>query len=382
MAGSAGLVGLDLGTSGIRAVQLDRDRRTGEYSFARVAAVDLPVGAIRAGEVIDTALVIKALRTLWRRGRFSTRRVVFGLPDSGVLTRQLDLPWMRAPDFRAALRYQIGDALPVDLAAVQLDFHALDESRQEDGTGQLLDVNRILVVAANSAAVAATAKVLRRARLEPVAADTAAFALIRVACGGRLPDSQAVMAVADLGADQLTVVVHQSGQPRFIRTIGTLGGDVATAAVADRLNLGLGEAEALKRSTGLNGPPPVVALVPESSVFTTLAAEAPRPIAPQAAAAIDVLNPWATSVIAEIRNSLDYFEASEPGPRVTALSVAGRSISLPGLMERISTQIPLPVRALPPLLDLGASRRVARLPLPDARLAVAAGLAMHPRGAP
>ena len=85
------------------------------------------------------------------------------------------------------------------------------------------DPGRPFIVAANRDAVTAEANVVRKARLQPVVADSSAFALIRAACQGRLPEGDEAHAIADIGADQLTVVVHQAGQPRFIRTIANLG---------------------------------------------------------------------------------------------------------------------------------------------------------------
>ena len=82
MAGTAaGLVGLDIGASGIRAVQLKRHRKTGEYEIVKAASVDLPRGVIRNGNIADEKALIKALRQLWRKGKFSTRKVAFGLAD-------------------------------------------------------------------------------------------------------------------------------------------------------------------------------------------------------------------------------------------------------------------------------------------------------------
>jgi Tfp pilus assembly PilM family ATPase len=97
---------------------------------------------------------------------------------------------------------------------------------------------------------------------------------------------------------------------------------------------------------------------------------------PRVTATVEVLNPWATMVVSEIRNSLDYYQASNPGAPIQSLTLAGRTAELDGLMERIATQIPLPVRTMDPLVGLSASRSVAKSGVPDARLAVAAGLAM------
>jgi type IV pilus assembly protein PilM len=369
------LVGLDIGASGIRAVELKRDRKSGGYTIAKAASIDLPPSAVRNGIIVEPAVVAKALKQLWKRGRFSTRKVVLGLADSGVLTRQMELPWMPAEDFRTALRYQINDALPVDLSTVEIDYHLLGESSRKDDHGGDVELNRILIVAANTDAVTTEATVVRKARLEPVAADSAAFALIRTACQGALPTDSSVHAIADIGADQLTVVVHQAGQPRFIRTIANLGGDTATLAVAERLRVTTEEAESLKRETGLNGPAPVVAPIAESSVFGGSAGES-APHDPRVAQTVEALNPWATTVIGEIRNSLDYFQASDPSAPIQTLTITGRTVVLDGLLERIATQIPLSVRVLDPLASLPASKAVIRNLDPDTRLAVAVGLAM------
>jgi type IV pilus assembly protein PilM len=372
---ASGLVGLDIGTSGIRAVQVKRHRKTGVYEIVKAASVELPRGAIRNGAIADEKAVVKALKRLWKQGRFSTRKVAIGLADSGVLTRQLDLPWMPPADFRAALRYQVNDALPVDVSTVEMDYHLLGEVQRTDDHDQQADFNRILIVAANRDAVAAEAKVVRKARLRPVVADSSAFALIRAACQGRLPEGDDAHAIADIGADQLSVVIHQGGQPRFIRTIANLGGETATQAVADRLRIDPDLAERFKRDTGLNGPAPVVAPIAESSVFGG-GADQVTAVDPRITNTVEVLNPWAATVVSEIRNSLDYFQASNPMAPVRSLTLAGRTAELEGLVDRIATQIPLPVRTMDPLVGLAASKAVAKSGLPDARLAVAAGLAM------
>jgi type IV pilus assembly protein PilM len=370
------LVGVDIGASGVRGVELKRSKSTGMYSITRAASVDLPRGAVRNGVVMDTASVVKALRKLWRKGRFSTRKVVIGLSDGSVLTRQIDLPWMPPEDFAAALRYQVTDALPVDLSTVELDYHLLGEIQRIDDHGQPTDVNRILIVASNTEAVTAEANVARAARLQPVVADTSAFALIRAVCGGRLPSDNGVHAIADIGADQLTVAIHQGGQPRFIRTIASVGGETATLGVAERLSIGPDDAERLKRECGLNGPAPVVAPIAESSVFAESSVPSRPALNPRSAATVESLGAWATRVIAEIRNSLDYYQASDPTQPIQTLTLAGRTSLLGGMVERISAQIPLPVRSVDPLMGLTATRKVTRRFAEDSRLVVAAGLAM------
>jgi type IV pilus assembly protein PilM len=371
------LVGLDIGSTGARAVEVKWSGRAKAFQITKAATIEFPRGVVRNGAVIDVKAVAKSLRKLWRKGHFSTRKVAFGLADSGVLTRQIELPWMPPRDFRTALKYQVTDALPVDASTLQLDYHVLGEDHRLDDHDQAVEFNRILLVAADTEMVTAFAAVLRKARLEPVVADSSAFALIRAACHGVLPTGADAHALVDVGADQLTVVIHQAGQPRFIRTIANLGGDTATEAIAESLRLEPEDAEALKIDTGLNGPAPTVAPIAESSVFREVASEPTSAMSPQAVATVEALNPWATTIIGEIRNSLDYFQASDPNAPIASLSIAGRTARLEGLVERVATQIPLPVRVMDPLAGLDAPKKAVRAAESDTRLVVAAGLALR-----
>ncbi len=364
-------VGLDLGATGVRAARLETTR--GGYRARRVASVDLPPGVIDAGLPADEDRLVRALKTLWRDGRFGSKRVCLGVPERDVITRQVDLPWMPPEDFSSALRYQVGDVLPVDVASVQLGYHVLDEFTQADSRGQPMEMNRTLVVAAPTDAVTAWADVVRKAGLEPVSADSSAFALIRAVCGGRLPSDGRARLVADIGADQITVAIHRDGQPRFLRTVTGLGGATATAAIATELGITLVEAEALKRETGLQGPAPTVAPVAESSVFGALALTEPSESPARAQDVVDVLNPWAASIVAEIRTSLDYFAASPSGSAVADVTLSGRTLLLDGLTQRIATQIPLPVVVADATCGVPGVGSTS-----DTRYVVALGLGMGP----
>ena len=365
-------VGLDLGTSGIRAVEARWHRD--HYQIKRAAEVDLPEGCLLNGVILDADSVVKALRHLWRKGRFSTRKVAFAVTDTSVITRQLELPWMPADDFRTALKYQVGDALPVDLATVEVDFEPIAEFQVTDQHGQVNDMLQFLLVAANKEVLSGVSEVLLRARLEPIVADTSAFALIRAACGGVLAQDRPLEAIVDIGADALTVVIHQGGLPRFIRAMPNQGGDIVIMSVASTMDLTIDEATDLVWRTGLNGPPPVVTPVPESSVFGLLASTQEVTVDPQVKRAMAVINPWATTLVGAIRDSLDYFASTGQQEQVARMSLAGRTAHLPGLAERVTTELRVPIDFLDPFASARATGRLSGIN--TRALSVATGLSM------
>jgi type IV pilus assembly protein PilM len=369
-------VGLDIGATGLRAASVAWDDSTASYRVERVATIDLPPGVVVNGAPREAKPFVSALRKLWRQGRFTTRRTVFGVADSGLLTRQVDLPWMPPEDFASALRYQVADVLPVDPATATLGYHVIAELPADPSAGRDTEMNRILLVAGDRQAVLDVSTLLRKAGLEPKQADATSFGLIRAMCRGRLSASDGVQAIVDLGADHLTMAIHQAGQPLFLRTIGNIGGAQATTAIAERLSIDAMEAEQLKQATGLNGPPPLVAPLAESSVFGALPSVALPERDQRTESVIAIVNPWATTVVSEIRNSLDYFRSSQPGRTVERLSLTGRSMDLTGLPERIATEIAVPVEQPDAFAGLPTASRAEHHRPSDTRLLAAIGLAM------
>jgi type IV pilus assembly protein PilM len=365
------VIGLDLGASGIRAAEIEQASHGQPARVVRVAEIDLPRGVIDHGTITDPRAVAKALRTLWRRGRFSTRRVIWGIDPASVLTRQMDLPWMEPADFASALRYQIDDALPVDVRTVEVDYHLL----QEMGSSPqgFPEVNRVLVVATANDGVLATARVLRKAGLHPIAADTHAFGLIRSA--GLEREELGPELIVDIGAEQLTMVIHRAGTPELIRSVSHVAGAAADLAIAAELDLAPDTAESEKIRVGVHGPAPVLTPIPESSVFAdslphhgALAIDTAAD--PRTDQIIGLLGRWAATVIKEITDSIDYFSTLAPGnagnnPPIQRIVIVGRGGRVDGLAERIATQTRLPVDFLEPLDEF------------DARFACAIGLGLN-----
>lgn len=356
------VVGLDIGTSGVRAAEIRLGARG--PSLRKFASVPLPSGAIRAGVIIDIPAVSEALRQLWSEGRFSSRSVALGIANEGVLVRQMDLDWMPPSDFAKALRYQVADALPFPVDEANLDYHLLDEldvpGEQE---GQTRHVARILLVAAARDVVDSFVQAVHGAGLKVVRADLLPFALIRASCPDRSPGGP-LEAIIDIGADTVAVVIHQGGQPRSVRMIPGLGSDGITRALQERYGWSWEEAERTKVALGLPAP---------SSGGTPASESAPDHPAQQ------VIVEQVAILTAEVRATLDFFlGADSESARLSRVVLAGSGSRLGGLAEVWAAHLGVPVE---PLSVLGALKR-RRIKLTEeqgAALVVPAGLWMGVR---
>src|SRR3974390_3522029 len=139
----SGLVGLDIGTSAVRAAELEMgDRGPALGAFSQVG---LPPGTIVDGEVRDQAAVADALRRLWQNGKFTTRTVVVGIAGLRAITRELDLPWVPDSEVDSAVRFQSEEGIPFPPDKTLLSAQVLADASNADGTR----TRRVLVAAAH-----------------------------------------------------------------------------------------------------------------------------------------------------------------------------------------------------------------------------------------
>lgn len=378
-------IGLDIGATAIRAALLKSGRGSGSRpTIIRLAEMPLPAGTIVGGSVEQTAALSKAIRSLWRAGNFRPRTARFNLPEDIVLTRRTSAPWMVEEDFGAALRYQVADALPIDIDSVQLDYYPLGDREEMQSSGRSNRVKDILLVAAPTEEISVRATAMLRARVEPLGADTTAFALIRSAYVGLQQDDGLVHAVVDIGGAQLTTAIHRMGVPLFVRAISNSAGSAAVDAVARATDSADDRAfaERLAVSAGLSGNAPIVTGIAESSVFATHVEATGAENPDQGSiddelrhAAARALDPWANTLIREIRETLDFYGATATNP-IATVTLAGRTASMQGLIERLATSVPYRVLRFDPLADLPAHRRVLKAAPTDSRFATAIGLAL------
>jgi type IV pilus assembly protein PilM len=361
------LVGLDIGSAGVRAAEFAPGRR--RPTLRRYAEVPLAPGVVRTGGVVDGEALSDALRTLWSRGRFGTRTVTLGIANAGVLVRQLDLDWMPPADFRKALRFQVQDVLPISVDEANLDYHQLEELELVGADGSPRRISRILLVAASRDMVTAFVDAARLAGLRTKAVDLLPFALVRARAPmvGDGPD--ATEAIVDIGSDVVSVVVHAAGQPRYVRMIPGIGGDAITHAVQQRYSWDWEDAERTKRYVGLPGH---ALLDPLQQIVVGQRSDGLDHAAQQVVAAA------AAELADEIATTLDFYRDSVVGSDgadpVARLVLTGSGALLGGFDELLADRVGLPVESLDVRSRIKVPGRIGLTARDLPALAVPAGL--------
>ncbi|MEV6299581.1 type IV pilus assembly protein PilM [Actinoplanes sp. NPDC051861] len=292
-------IGLDIGSSSIRAVEVRRNKN--EYSLVNFGQFPLPPGTVTSGIVNDPVALTSALKQLWAASKFGTKRVSLGVTNTQLVVRETSVANLPASQMRQALPFQVKEQLPLAVERSLLDFYPLEPA------GESATV-RGLLIAMPREAVVGLVQAVEKAGLHVADVDLASFALLRAA--SRL-DAQ-VEAIVDIGANITSVVVHADGEPIFVRTLPR-GGTEITENIATRLGIDVAEAEMLKCRGGMHGDG-----TPDSIAALT---DGVRPL------------------VSELRSSFTYLASGERQKQVTRISLCGGGALMPGLAEHLQQQL-------------------------------------------
>ncbi len=345
-------VGLDIGSFAVRAAEVSGD--PGSLTLHRFAQLTLPPGAVVDGEIIDSVAVTAAIKSLWDKGDFKSKKVTVGIANKWVKVRQAEVPALAPDEVRTSLRYEAQDVIPFAAEDSVVDFVVQDRYSGPEG-GEML---RILVVAAQRQMVSTTLEAVRKAGLTPTMVDLTPFALVRALAPVTAPGTSE--AIVSIGAGLTNVVVHTAGTPRLVRMTARAGA-LVTQNLSKALGVDSDRAEALKRGAG-------VAVAD-----------------PQTAQAADLIANELAPLVQEIQGSLDYFLAQAEDVDLKRVLLTGAGSKMAGLRARLESELRLPVEMASPLeyLNLGRTNLTdEQLEASAAVLAAPVGLAMAAMASP
>ena len=165
-------IGLDIGTSVVRAAELSYGR--GGIPWSASASSSCRPGRSSTGKW-STPRPSPILRTLWSATGYGHKRVVLGVANQRVIVRQLELPWLPRAELRSSLPFQVHDLLPIPVDQAVLDFFPTEELTDPSG-GRTY---KGLLVAAARETVLANVAAAEQAGLRVEAVDLTPFAVLR-----------------------------------------------------------------------------------------------------------------------------------------------------------------------------------------------------------
>lgn len=312
----APLLGLDIGSSSIKLVELGRDR-SGAFTLERCATEPLAAGSIVDGQVADFDAVTQAIRRAVRHSGTGTRQVALALPSSAVITRKIPLPaGLHERELEAQVEAEANRYIPFSLDEVSLDFCMVEAGRPladpADPAHPSSEVE-VLIAASRKERVQERQDLAEAAGLRPVILDIESFA-------------------ARLAASRLLGAFSSEG-PTPVVALFELGTATIGLQVID------GEQVLYERDQPLGGP----------------------------------------QLTQEIARALQFFFNSTPHHRVDGVLLAGGGAALPGLVQAVARQTAFSCRLANPFEGMRLAASISPNALRDQAPAylAACGLALR-----
>lgn len=245
-----GPIGLDVGSEGVRMLQLERTRD--RLGVAAAARWHFPQSALNGADPVQKReLAVQGVRQLLAKGGFHGRRVVSCLPADRLSVKNIRLPHMPEEELAGAVAWECQERFGFEVSPDRM--HYIDAGEVRQGTESR---NEIILVAASEELVTEHLEMLSQMRVIALHIDSEPNALFRTYQRflRRAQDEAAVTVVVDIGLSATKVVVARGATVVLIKTID-VAGDRFNRSVAKELSLSYDEARHL-RSRAFETPAP------------------------------------------------------------------------------------------------------------------------------
>ena len=246
------IVGLDIGSYSIKAVELKSRKKGGEevYEVARIGYEKLPHDAIVEGTIIDSAAVVETLRLVLDENKFVHKDVAISISGNSVIIKKISLPSMEKQELAESVIWEAKHNIPYPYEETNVDYAVLPSPM--GGENRNLD---ILLVAAKKDKIANYSNTVHQARRNLKAIEVDVFAL-QNAFEINYPEIflSRTVALINVGANITNVTILEKGVPQLFRDL-SLGGYFITENMRKELNVSFDEAEKVLKGVPGTGIP-------------------------------------------------------------------------------------------------------------------------------
>ena len=320
-------IGLDVGSSAIKLVQLKVGRR--ELTLQNFGIEPVPPQTIVDGAVMNHGALVDAIRNLSRRIRLKGKHTALSVSGNSVILKRLTIPAMEGPALEEQMEWEVRQNIPFPREEVIVDHEVLIGQTPQ---GQM----EVLLVAAKRDIIQQYQAAVRDAGLNPAIVDAAALALQNAVEGGIGFAAGETVAIINVGASFSTLSIVTDGKPSFNRDLGA-GGNTYTEAIQRQLAVPMDGAEAYKVGGAIAAMGAAADVVPQE-VHTILAQVSEQ-------------------VAEEFQRSLDFYINDAVDARLSRIYLCGGSCLVPQLPKAIQDRARIPVEIIDPFAHVAVDSR-------------------------
>src|SRR4051794_32378783 len=337
------LIGLDIGSNSVKAVELTKSKKG--YELSGFAAETLEPDAVVDGAIMDSRSVANSIKRILEAGKFKPRGICAGVSGHSVIVKRIVVPGATNEEVDASIQFDAEQHIPFQISEVNMDYQVIGPV----GTGD--PEMEVLLVVAKKDEIQNHTNVIRSLGRSADVVDIDAFALQNAFEANYSVEPTATIALLNIGASLMNINITKGGMPLFIRDV-SVGGNQYTDILQKELQLNFQEAEDLKLGKG-GGP--------EADM-----------VGPLLESITDML-------IMEVQKTFDFFRETYPSESISRVVVSGGTSRILGLPEKIEEIFGYPTELLNPFksISIGPKVDAAKVTSLGPALAVAVGLALR-----
>jgi type IV pilus assembly protein PilM len=342
--GKKNLVGLDIGSSAVKAVELGK--KGASLHLLNLGFENLQTDTIVDGQIMELNNVSNVIAHIFSEHQIRTSRVAAGVSGHSVIVKNIVLPQMSDEELQESFSWHAEEHIPFDIGDVNLDYELTSKSSE---------TLHVLMAACKSDKIANVKQAIQLAGKQPVIIDVDAFALQNCYEVNYQPRAGEIVALLNVGAATMNINILNGTRSIFARD-ASVGGSQYTSLLQKELGLSFEQAEAVKR--GMPLPDGVE----------------PKPIQP-------IIEAVSETLALEVKKTVDFYRASAPeSESIQKFLLAGGGSKLPGLADFLTSRFEIPVEVFDPFRQIEVDSRkfdpdYMREIVPE--MAVAVGLALR-----
>ena len=254
------VVGIDIGSSSIKAIQIKKDQgRAVLETYGELALGPYKSLEIGRSTNLSPEKIVEALTDLFREANITTKRAAIAIPYKSSLITLIELPLVDKNKLAEMIPIEARKYIPVPMAEVVLDWFVIPKKEGEMGNDsgtfeepiynkKKVETVEVLVVAIHKNVLEDYKTIASKMGLEVGPFEIETFSAIRSVFTHDL----SATAIIDIGASSTRVMVVDFGIARVAHNINKGAQDI-TIALSKSMGLTFEKAEEVKRRAGAIG---------------------------------------------------------------------------------------------------------------------------------
>jgi len=356
--GKKDLIGLDIGSRTIKAVQL---RESGsKWAMVSCGYSELPEEIFDLSPIEKKDVLSRELKNLFKGNNFSTKRVAASVSGNSVIVRYVKFPKMSKQDLDKAIQFEAEPYIPFDIHEVNIGTQILGDVTEE-GQPKIETV----LVAAKKDILQEKIEIIQETDLSLSLIDVDAFAIENAFQIQKELSEETVM-LLNIGADTVNMNILENGISKVVRDL-FIAGNQFTKSIQKNFSVDFKEAERLKRENGL-----VIPRQEEELEEVKMEDEDRVNIS-------TVMMVGVRALLGEIERSIEYYQSLKEGGKIDRVVLSGGSALLKNLDAILSKELNVPVEIYNPFSNVSGNIDNKYIDLAP-MFAVAVGLATRREG--